>query len=558
MQNRRWEDILSFSALALLLVWFNLLSSEWRYRLDLTEEKRYTLSEATQHLLGSLDEVVYVEVYLEGELNPGFRRLQEAIRETLEEFRIHAGARLQYRFIDPEAVTTPQNRQAFYEQLVAKGIPATNVFDRDEGKRTEKLIFPGALVSYRNRETGVLLLKGNTSSSAQEQLNQSVEGVEYHLASAIQKLASREKKSIAFIEGQDELHPEETADMTAALSEYYYVDRVSLNEAPLDRYAALIVAQPKKRFTEEEKYRLDQYIMGGGKALFLLDKIQLTLDSIGQGGTYAFAYDLNLEEILFKYGVRLNSDLIQDRQQPGIIELYMGQFGDRAQIQPYPWPYYMYLNRFGEHPVVRNLDLILTRFASTNDTVAAPGIRKTPLMFTSQYTRVRPMPNLVELNEIRQEMDYSFFDQSFLPVAYLLEGEFSSLYALRFPPPGINPTDVKKSSPSTKIIVVSDGDVFRQEIDPRSGERLPLTYDRFRKQDLSNKDFILNALSYLTDENGLILSRKKQVTLRLLDRKRLDEERQWWQTVNLGLPVLLTLGLGLGLRALRKRKFAKK
>ncbi len=557
-KQKKWEDILGVIAVILLLTLVNIHAGTARFRFDLTAEKRYTISDATIRLLENLEDVVYIEVYLAGELNADFKQLQKSIRETLEEFQVYAGANLDFRFVDPTDQPDSKAQQAFYQTLIQKGIPATNLFDKEDGKRTEKIIFPGALITYKNRETGVLLLKGNQSASPQEQLNQSAEGVEYNLASAIRKLSATRKKTIAFVEGHGEYTAEETAGITAALTEFYIVDRTSLQNPQLQEYDALVLARPQQRFSEVEKFTLDQYIMNGGSTLFFLDAIQMNVDSIAQGGTYAFGYDLNLEELLFQYGVRINYDLIQDRQQPGILEVYAGQFGNQPRIQPFPWPYFMYLNRFSGHPIVKNMDLVLAKFISSIDTVkSASKVSKTPLMFTSQYSRTRKMPNMVDLNEIRQEMDYQYFNKSFIPVAYLLEGTFQSMYALRFPPRGIQTEVVKQSPINCKILVVSDADILRTDTDPRTGRPLPIDYDRIRQKPLSNAEFVLNALSYMIDEDGLIASKKKQVTLRLLDRARLQTESLQWQLLNLGIPVMFVLLFGIARRYWRQYKYEK-
>lgn len=553
-QHRKWEDLLAFSAVLLLMILLNIHAGSFRFRLDLTAEQRYTISDATINLLEDLNDVVYVEVFLEGDLNADFKRLQKSVRETLEEFQVYAGTNVQFRFTDPADQADDPSRQVFYQQLISKGIPATNLFDNKDGERTEKIIFPGALVTYRNKETGVLLLKGNKSASPQEQLNQSAEGVEYELATAIRKLASNQKKNVAFVQGHGELTAEETAGITAALTEFYIVDRTELENPRLEEYDALIVAGPKEKFSELDKFKLDQYIMKGGKAMFFVDAVQMNIDSIARGGSYAFGYDLGLEEQLFQYGVRVNYDLIQDRQQPGILEVYSGQFGNQPKIQPFPWPYYIYLNRYSEHPIVKNMDLVLSKFVSTIDTIQNNGVRKTPLMFTSQYSRIRKMPSMVDLNEIRQEMDYSFFQQSFLPVAYLLEGEFQSLYAFRFPPRGIQGEPVKQSLPN-KMVVVGDADILRTEKDPRTGNPVAIDYDKYRKQGLSNAEFVINALTYLVEENGVISSRKKQMTLRLLDKARLQEETTLWQVINVAVPTLLVVLFGVSRRYWRRKKF---
>ncbi|MEN7548230.1 gliding motility-associated ABC transporter substrate-binding protein GldG [Rapidithrix thailandica] len=554
---KKWEDILQYTALVLLLVLINIHSGQWFFRWDLTDEKRYTISGASKELLSGLNDVVYVEVYLDGDLNSEFRRLQKAIRETLEEFKIFGGKNLEFKFTDPNEAPTAQARNRFYQQLVQKGLPYTNVFDVVEGERKEQILFPGAIITYKNREKPVLLLKGNKAASEQEQLNQSVEGIEFELASAIGQLVATQKKSIAFIEGHDELNQVQTADITTSLSEGYIVDRVRLEQTDLSRYDALIIAQPKKKFSELDKFKLDQYVMRGGNVLFFMDKVQMNLDSISQGGTYAFGYDLNIEPLLFRYGVRVNIDLLKD-QQAGAVEVVTGTFGNRPRTQTLPWVYYIYLNKFSEHPIVRNMDVIYGKFLSTIDTVKAEGVTKTPLVYTSKYTQVKGIPSMIDLNEIREDANRDLYNRQHLPVAYLLEGKFKSLYANRFPPKGAEGTEIVKQGNQAKILVFSDGDILRNEINPRNNNVQPIDFDPFRQQSLSNKEFILNTLSYMTDKGGLIASRNKSITLRPLDMPRVREEKIYWQILNVALPVALIIVFGIGRYYLRKRKYERK
>ncbi|MDW7695190.1 gliding motility-associated ABC transporter substrate-binding protein GldG [Flammeovirgaceae bacterium SG7u.111] len=556
IKARKWEDILMLTALALLLVLVNMNLSYFPLRLDLTEEKRYTITDASKRLLGELDDVVYVEVYLEGELNSGLKRLQRSIRETLEEFRVYGGQNIEYKFIDPSDAPNEAARNRFYQQITDKGLPATTLYESVDGQRQQKVIFPGAIISYRNKEAAVLLLKGNKTASPEQQLNQSVEGVEYELISAISKMTLKERKSIAFIEGHKELTANETADITAALSEKYIVDRSLIDPQRLANYDAIIIAQPKTAFSEQEKFVLDQYIMKGGKAIFLMDEVQMNLDSISRGGTYAFGYSLNIEDLLFRYGVRPNIDLIQDLQA-GAIEVYTGNVGNRPNIQRLRWPYYVYLNTFSKHPIVRNLDVVYAKFFGTIDTVKTTGIKKTPLIFTSQYTRVKKLPSMVDLNELREDLKQEKYTISQLPVAYMLEGEFKSFYATRFAPKGATGQEIVRESVPTKILVMGDADIIKNEFDKKTGAPLPIDVDKNSGQLLSNKEFMLNALAYMTDEDGIIASRNKQVTLRPLDQFRVKEEKHYWQIINLVLPVAIITIFGFIRFYWRKRKFAR-
>ena len=551
---KKWEDILQFVAVFLGVILLNIYLGNYFFRLDLTEEKRYTISEPTKQQIKDLDDQVYVEVYLEGDLNAGFRRLQKAIRETLDEFKVYGGANIQYKFVNPDEAGSTDDRNNFYKQLIAKGIQPTNLYDNQNGKKVEKIIFPSALISYKNKETPVLLLKGNVAASPMEQLNQSVENVEYELINAIKKVTLKEKPSVAVLEGHDELRPIDLADLTTALDEFYVVDRVNLQKNDLDGYKAIIIAQPKKRFSELEKYKLDQYIMKGGKALFFIDAIQMNLDSIARGGAYAFGYDLNINDMLFKYGIRINLDLLQDTEM-GRIVLNIGKFGDQPNFRPFPWHYYVILNKFKRMPITKNLNGIYTRFVSSIDTIKTPNVKKTPLLLTNQYSRIRKMPNMVSLEEVRTDLDPKLYNQSFLPVCYLLEGKFTSLYKNRFAPDSAENKQVKQESEATKIIVFSDGDIPRNEIDRRNGQPLPLGYDPLSQQTFSNKDFVMNALAYLIDENGLIASRNKEITLRPLDKVKIQEEKFTWQAFNMLLPILLVVGFGALRFWWRKKKY---
>ncbi len=551
---KKWEDLLSFSAIVLALVLLNLNADRFFFRLDLTEEKRYSVSEATQQLLAGLTDNIYIEVYLEGDLNAEFKRLQKSIRENLDEFRLRSGGLIDYAFIDPNEAPNPQARQQFYQQLVSKGLPYTTLVDMVEGEQKQKIIFPGAILTYGNEQKPVLLLKGNKAASPQEQLNQSIEGIEYELATAIQQLTLKQKKKIAIVQGHQELNPAELQDLTASLNEFYKVDFIELGNQPLETYRAVVVAQPKTPFSDLDKFDLDQYVMKGGSLLFVMDKVQMNLDSIPKGGAYAFGYDLNIEDLIFRYGVRLNNDLLQD-QQAGLVEIYVGQRGDQPNIRKLPWPYFIYLNTYSKHPMVRNLDAIYAKFANSLDTVAAPGITKTPLVFTSKYSRRKGVPGIVSFDEIKEVRDQSKFNEPYLPVAYLLEGSFRSYFAARFAPAGTGPQTVIKEGKPAKVMVVADGDIIRNEFNRQTGKPEPIDYDKHRQESLSNKEFMLNALAYLTDANGLITSRTKEVRLRLLDELRIREEKLQWQLLNIVVPVLLIVFFGLVRFYWRKRKY---
>ncbi|NLR92662.1 gliding motility-associated ABC transporter substrate-binding protein GldG [Flammeovirga agarivorans] len=552
---RKWEDLLTFSAILFLFIFLNIHSDKVFFRWDLTEEKRFTINPATERLLENLPDQVSIDVYLDGPLNAEFEHLKLAILETLEEFKVQSNGQLDFRFIDPNDFADTRQKQQFQNSLIKKGIPQTTLFDvGPNGEQTQRLIYPGALISYKGKQKGILLLKGNKAKSAQEQINQSIEGVEYELASVIQELVEAKSKRVGIVQGHQELFPSEMKEFTEALENKYIVNWVT-DLSTIKNFDALVVAQPKTKFSNKEKYFIDQYLVDGGNALFLLDKVQMNKDSIPLGGTYAFGYDLNIEDLLFRLGVRPNIDLIQD-QQVGLIEIVAGNFGDKANIKKLPWPYNIYLNTFSEHPIVRNMDVVYGRFITSLDTVKSIGIKKEPLIFTSNYSRKRAMPNIVSLDEIKEVNKKELFNQPNIPIAYLLEGTFKSLYANRFPPKGIDKKSlIKSSTKPTKVIIVGDGDIAKNEINPINKQLESIEFDRHRGQSLSNLEFLMNSMNYLTDQDGLIMARNKKVTLRPLDNFKIREEKAMWQWINVGIPVLLTVLFGGIFIYLRKRKY---
>ncbi|AZQ62239.1 gliding motility-associated ABC transporter substrate-binding protein GldG [Flammeovirga pectinis] len=554
---RKWEDLLSFSAVLLFFIFVNIHADKLFFRIDLTEEKRFSINPATERLLEQLPSEVTVDVYLDGPLNAEFEHLKLAIQETLDEFKVRSNGKLEYRFVDPNDFSDLRQKQQFQRSIIEKGIPQTTLFDVSaNGEQTQRLIFPGALISYKGKQKGILLLKGNKTKSAQEQINQSIEGVEYELASVIQDMVQSKSKRLAIVQGHDELSPQEIVEFSKVATNKYLVSWVE-DLSLLKNFDAVLVAQPKTKFSNRDKYLIDQYLIEGGNAMFLMDKVQMNADSIPLGGAYAFGYDLNIDDLLFRIGIRSNINLVQD-QQAGLLELVTGDFGDKANKKKLPWPYYIYLNTFSEHPIVRNMDVVYGKFVSSLDTVKSVGMKKIPLIFTSNYSRIRKMPNLVSLDEIKEVNQKKLFNKPHLPVAYLLEGKFKSLYANRFPPKGINPsTRIKSSTEKSKIIIVGDGDIIKNSINPLNGQIESIEFDRFRGQSLSNLEFVMNSLDYLMDDEGLIMARNKKVTLRPLDSFKIREEKSLWQWLNVGLPVFLTILLGSLFIFMRKKRFER-
>ncbi|MTI41231.1 gliding motility-associated ABC transporter substrate-binding protein GldG [Fulvivirga lutimaris] len=554
LDSAKLEDILKLLIGLVLIIWINLLASSYFGRIDLTEEKRYTIKPATKKLLSDLDDVVTIEVYLEGELNASFERMQKSIKETLEEFRIYSDNKLQYSFVDPSSALNEQARGEFMQGLMARGIQPTNVIDKRDGNRVEKLIFPGAIVSYGGVEQGVMLLGGNKAASSEEKINQSIEGIEYNLASTIHGLTSIERKSVGVIRGHGELDEVEMASLLTSLDANYNLSFIDVNK-PLPSVGAVLLAKPTSSFTEIEKYNLDQYLMNGGKLFMLLDKLQANMDSASSVSNYSFPYNLNLDDMLFKYGIRINNDLIQDNSASN-YPVNVGNFGDQPQIKMIKWWFYPIINRYGDHVITRNMDAVIGKFVSTIDTVKADGVKKTPLMFTSEYSRSMTAPVNVSLQDLRKTLTPEMLNEANLPVAYLMEGEFTSLYKNRFKPEGVNDQQFKdQSDTDAKIVIVSDGDIAKNDVNPRTGSPQPLGFDPFSGVDYANQEFILNTLNYLVDDEGLITARNKQIKIRPLDKVKIGNEKTKWQMINLVLPIILLIGYGVIRFYLRKRKY---
>ncbi|MDB5239523.1 MAG: gliding-associated transporter substrate-binding protein GldG, partial [Spirosoma sp.] len=423
------------------LLALNVLSAFVFFRLDLTEEKRYTLSEATSSLLTNLPDDIHIDVYLTGDLPPGFKRLENAVHETLDEFRSSAGKTITYRFIDPDALPNAEAKSKLIDNLQQKGLLPTNLFANEGGKRTEKLVFPGAIVSYKGKETAVLLLKGNKTASPEEQLNQSYEGVEFQFASAIRKLTQVEgnRGRVGLLFGHTQVPPSRFADLLASVQQNYDLFFVDMTKpGPIVGVDAMLVLKPDRPFSEDEVFKLDQFVVNGGRALFFVDGQRV--DSVNSQGTYAQPIDLNLDDLFFRWGVRVDRDVVKDLYCAP-IPLNVGNLGDKPNIQLVPWRFYPLLNNFGTsgNPIVRNLDAVLSRFTSTLDTVRATGgngqsIRKTPLLLTSRYTQTLKAPALISYNEAHQQPDPKTYNGGIKLVGCLLEGQFGSLFVNRILP----------------------------------------------------------------------------------------------------------------------------
>ncbi len=540
------------------LIAVNVLSAFVFFRLDLTEEKRYTLSDATQNLLANLPDDVHVTVYLTGDLPPAFKRLETAVRETLDEFRA-AGQDVTYRFTDPDALTNADEKGKLIDRLQQRGLLPTNLVANEGGKRTEKLVFPGAIVSYKGKETAVLFLKGNKAASKEEQLNQSYEGVEFQLASAIRRLTQTEgnRRRVGVLYGHTQVPPSRFADLLASVQENYDLFFIDMTKpGPIAGIDAVLVPKPDRPFSEDEVFKLDQFVVNGGRALFFVDGQRV--DSVSNEGNYAQPLSLNLDDLFFRWGVRVNRDVVKDLYCAP-IPLNVGNLGDKPNVQLVPWRFYPLLNNFGTsgNPIVRNLDRVLSRFTSTLDTVRSPEIQKTPLLLTSPYTQILKAPALISYNEARQQPDPQTYNGGPRIIGCLLEGRFQSIFANRILPGDPRATGFRSEGEPSRVLVCADGDLLINDVDYKRNAPYPLGFDRFTRQTFANKDFALNAIDYLVDPNGVIAARARTVTLRPLDKIRVDAGRTGWQLLNLLGPLALIGLVGVVWQVMRRRRYGR-
>ncbi|EAY27988.1 gliding motility-associated ABC transporter substrate-binding protein GldG [Microscilla marina] len=572
----RSKHLIQFAiGLAVILV-LNLVAGQFFFRLDLTEEKRYTISSATKKFLKNLPDEVSINVYLEGELPPDYKRLQTAIRETLNEFKIYAGNKLKYRFVNPFDFSDRKKGKAFLDSLAVKGVRPTSVEANKKDARTVKAVYPGALIFYKQYEMGTILLKNiyehrNRNAVAEQQMiKQSIENVEFNLVSAIQKITGSRKKRIGFLEGHGELNPLRVADLQSALKlKNYQIYRVNLPYSEIidSTLDAVVLAKPDSAFSRVDKYKLDQYIMNGGKALFFVDAVGVHMDSVMRGtGSFTFPYKHNLTDLLFRYGVRLNSDLIMDLQSSS-IPMNIGNMGNRPNFQPVRWTYQPFINQFGKHLATKNIGMVELKMASTIDTVKANGIKKTPLLLTSKYSKTRKTPALIVYNEAQKKPDPNQYTQKHLPVAYMLEGSFKSMFAgqpvpTKYPYREKHKKLKKDQSQPTQVFVCSDGDFIRNgaRINPKKQvvpTQLGIGYIGKNKVFFENRDFVVNVIEYMVNESNLIEAKNREITLRPLDKLRIEEDGTKWQWFNMLVPPLLIVLFGLVWFQVRKRTFAR-
>ena len=561
MVGQRKKDLIYLISFLAVILAVNFLSSYVFTRFDFTSEKRYTLSPITRNILNNLEEKVQVTVYLEGDNFPaGFRRLRSSTFDVLSDFEAYSNGKLDFDFVNPMAGTEQAQRES-YQKLMEKGIEPTNLNVTTESGNTQKIIFPAALITYKGIQIPVKLLQTQSGVDPQEVLNNSIQNLEYAFASTIKRATTGGRQRIGFTEGHGELTDLQLSDAMNSLADWSDVGRVNLATITfegLDKLKLLVIAKPETEFTEAEKYKIDYFVMKGGRILWAIDQVSADLDSLrGAGEQLAFPKKLNLDDMLFRYGVRVNYDLIADLNSAR-IPLNVGAVAGQPQIQLLPWIFYPIFIPVSSHPLVKNLDGIRSEFASTIDIINVKDVTGEIILSSSPYNQKIDVPTMLSLQMVEQEQDPKSFQSSVKTAGVLLEGEFPSVFRNRPVPDEVagSYTLPEKSKPG-KMIVIGDGDIFKNQINASDGSHYPLGFDRYTQEQFANKSFLLNAADYLMDDSGIIGLRNKEIKLRLLDKTKIRMEKTFWQAINLGLPLIMLIACGIFQHYFRIRKYAR-
>jgi len=560
-KSNKQQSIIQLLMVFAIVVLFNLVLNPFFFRIDLTKEKRYSLGEASKNLAAKVDQPLFVKVYLEGDFPAGFKRLSKSTKEMLDEFSAYSHGNIEYEFIDPFVKADAKKTEDIIVELGNKGLQPTNVQIKKEDEFAQKIIIPGGIMYYKGQEFPINLLKNQFGQDPELVINSSIELLEYEIAQALRKATQGKSKKIAIIEDHGELGRWDIAEAQATLSQFYEVERLPLSiQVPqrLNDYAGIIIAKPTKEITEFDKFKIDQYIMNGGKVLWLVESQQAEMDSLYKENIFiSGTYPTHIDDMFFKYGIRINANIVQDLQCNG-IPILSGLKDGVPQQKLLPWPFYPVAAGSINHPIVKGIEPVWFQFASSIDTLNNPEIKKTVLFQSSPYSRVLTAPVRVDLNTARLDLQPEMFRRNskgnFI-MGILLEGKFTSNFQYRYDATQTPDVPFKDHIDNNKMIVISDGDVIRNQFKKSSGEVFPLGYDRYTQETFGNKKLIQNCMDYLCDDSGIIEIRSKEIKLRLLDKGKIKRDRNFWVMLNIGLPIALILFFGMLNKWIRKRKY---
>ncbi|HMB63579.1 MAG TPA: gliding motility-associated ABC transporter substrate-binding protein GldG [Eudoraea sp.] len=550
------NTLLSTVAALVILIAVNILSGLLYGRFDLTEDKRYTLSGPALQAVAGFDTPVVIDVLLEGDLPPEFVKLKAETKQLLEAFTSE-NRNIKYNFVDP--LEDQARAEATMGQLQRLGLTPANITVEENGKVAQEILYPWAMANYNNTTVKVPLLKNKLGATTAERVNNSVQNLEYAFADAFTKLGIKEKKRVAVIKGNGELPDILMADYLTTIREYYNIGAITLDSVATNPQMVLdhlrgfdlaVIAKPTEAFTDAEKYVLDQFVVHGGRSIWLIDQVDMELDSLfnAQGRAMAIPMELNLNDFFFKYGVRINPVLVNDLYFTQIV--LATDEGNSSQYNPVPWYYHPMVFSRNNHPINTNLESVRFQFANTIDTLGN-AYEKTILYQSSPLSKPEGTPKELSLDMIKTPPDRENYNDGNLPLAVLIEGEFTSAFFNRIKP--VNLTGSLEHGAANKMIVVADGDVIRNQL--RNGRPLELGYDKWTNNFYGNKEFLINCINYLLDDTGLINIRNKKVVIPLLDQEKIVRQKTKWQLINIGVPVLLAMFFGFVFNFFRKKRY---
>lgn len=549
-------------SLVLLLIAGLILASGFFYkRFDLTSDKRYTLTESTRQVLKKIDELMQIDVYLEGDFPADFKQLQFETLSLLDEFK-RLNSNINFQLIDPIKEKLSQ------ETLEAMGMAPSALRVEKDGASSQLILFPYSTIKYKGNGQTVPLIISQAGITGNEQMAKSIENLEYGFISAIDKLSNKRLKSVGILVNQKELNRLEMFSLANRIHHSYNFGPIfpkdsqtlSLQDLPtLKKFDAILIAKPRKAFTDKEKLTIDQYIMSGGKTLWAIDQVNAEMDTLLKSSKIlAYPYDLNLTDLLFSYGVRINSGIVKDIKNPTYINLQVGEIQGNAQNARVPWVYFPMGFSLNNHPITKNINPVSFQFPTSIDTLDTPGVKKTILYQSSSYTALQGVPSYISLEEAklfeRENVNWNKYNKGPKILAVLLEGKFTSAYKDRIESSGIK--NFVDRSNNNKMIVISDGDIARNQV--IKGQPLPLGFDYSTGITYGNEEFLINALDYLLDDHGLMLLRNRTVQMRMLNKPLIVQEKSYWQWLNLGVPIVLVSIVGGSFIFVRRKKFSKK
>lgn len=555
-----------------IIIFLNIVGFYVFTRLDLTSEKRYTLSQSSKKLLKEIDDIVFIRCYLEGEIPADYKRLRNETKEMILQFRSY-NKNIEFEFRNPNDFKDQKEQAEFYQRLFEKGFQPILKTTQQKDGQVRQYMFPYLEITYKG-ETKTISLISSKGTGEQEILNSSVQNLEYNIYSTLRELTNTVKSKIGIIRGHGEWELDYIWDFVNGINDYYAVDTITINErlnALTERtydslrpneikfrnlYETLIIARPLSVFSYKDLYILDQFIMHGGKVLFLVDPLLCSMDSVqSKGETYAISNFTGIEDPLFRYGVRLNTNLVMD-MQCSKVPIITGVYGDNTpQFTYYPWNFFPIASPNANHIITEKINPVKFQFVSSIDTIQN-NIQKTPLLFSSNNSRIMNTPAIVSLEILKQRQDARLFTLSNLPIAMLLEGKFISAFRHRLTPEmESNEMIAFKSECDTNnaMIVVADGDVIRNDF--ANNQLLPLGYDKYTREMFGNKEFLINCVNYLSGDQDMIPLRSREVVMRKLDIVKAEREKTFWQIINIGLPIILVILIGFIISLLRKRKY---